>query len=185
MRRLGLCAMVALFVLGGCTPGGDPVPSGTVDPVVESITPTPSPTPTWTGEEQAAIDAVQRYLEVWTRISQNLEAADWNDLWTVADELAISDSFEIWTGWRMKGYYLVGSPSFTPDGVIAGMIDYARGNTYTVRGCYSIAGSTLVGPSGQPTGQRGLESSLALYQVFIATDGRSVVTKSSGMTEPC
>jgi len=171
MRRLVMGAMVALFVLAGCTPGGDPVPSGTVvDPVVESTTPTPSPTPTWSDTQQGAIDAVQRYLEVWTGISQNLYTADWNDIRLVAGDPVANNDMARWSRWVSNGWHLVGGPIFTPDRVVSGMQDYL-GNRYHVYGCYVKNDVYIVDDAGTPAGPTESERWQARYVVIHWKDG--------------
>ena len=186
------CAVVLLgLVLAGCGPGvvgpSEPPVEAPVEATAEVVvpTPSPSPSPTWSVEQQGAIDAVQRYWEVWTRISQNLDTADWNDLHEVADETAVSLVFEIWAGWKSEGYYLVGSPSFTATSVMESRIDYSQGTTYSVRGCYSIESATLVGPSGQPTGNRGPERTVNAYRVLHSIDGTFIVTEAMDEKETC
>jgi len=183
MKKIWICAMVALLVLGGCTPGGDPVPSGTPsEPLAETVV--PSPTPTWTGEQQAVIDAVHRFYDEWSRITQNLDTADWNDLHQVADDTAISNTFAVWADWLSRGWHLSGSPEITPTSVMESMSDH-RGKQYVVRGCFSMERSTLVDSSGQPVGERGMERSVGVYRVLHRTNGAYVVIEAGERAESC
>ena len=186
LRKLGLCAVVVLgLVLAGCGPGlarPSEIPVETVETPVEVVT--PSPSPSWSVVQQGSIDAVQRFWQVWARIAQNLETADWDDLHEVADDTALSNAFAVWSDWSSQGYHLSGSPTFTPSSVMESRRDH-HGTQYIVRGCYSIERSTLVDSSGQPNKDRGLDRSIGIYRVLHATDGTYAVIEIDGKEESC
>jgi len=173
-------AAVLLAAVAGCTPDAQETP--TPEPVVSA--PTPAPTPEWTEEEQAAIDAVQHYLAVWTYISQNLQTADWNAIRDVASDPAANDAGTLWVQWNDNGWHLVGEPIFTPDDVSLGGLDYV-GQRYHVHGCYSIEESYLADSNGDEVGQKGEPRSVALYQVMKNPDGRYYVFEDDGEDTPC
>jgi predicted small lipoprotein YifL len=88
-----LIATVALAALAAC--GGEPTPIPTPEASV-SATPTPSPTPTgpvrfpddpnWTPNQSAAVQAVDRYLEVLGTLMRDPDNADYAALFSVAAE---------------------------------------------------------------------------------------------------
>jgi len=147
-------------------------------------TPTASPTPTWTAEEQGAVDAVHNYLAVWTNISQNLDTADWSELWMVASDPAANDAMTQWQQWANSGWHLVGEPTLDINLVTPGMQD-PSGKRFHVYGCYIITGSYLADSSGNQVGQRGLDRSVGIYQVLHTTDDRYVVTDDGGDNTSC
>lgn len=163
MKRtpITIITAVLLAAVAGCTPDVQETP--TPEPVI--TTPTPSPTPEWTEEEQAAIDAVQNYLAVWTYISQNLQTADWNAIRDVASDPAANDAGTLWVQWNDNGWHLAGSPSFEPDRVSEGATNY-QGTRYHVHGCYVTTGSHLSDPDGNPQTKQGADRSTTNYLVL-------------------
>jgi len=157
-----------------------PIWTPTPEPVV-SVTPTlVSP---WTAEEQAVIDAVTRYLSVWSRIGQDLEAADWNEIRDVAvDPLAQADLL-LWVQWQNKGWHLVGEQTFVAQGVTLDKIDDA-GSWYSVDGCASIVGSDLVDAQGQSAGGPGRQdiASMRFTVLSSSNDGAFVGDSETGQT---
>jgi len=178
MRRLaGICVVVVVSCLmAGCSPasnGDDPVSS---TPVVVESTPSPSPTPTWSGEQQEAIDAVQKYLQVWTDIAQNLGTADWNQIRDVAYGPIVLYDMDRWKQWNDQGLFLVGNPSFTVSWVTSGAQDPV-GSIYHVGGCYIIENSYLSDTAGthKPVTVARQPST---YDVLLGANGQNVVTDS-------
>ena len=179
-KPIVMIMVMMIAAMTGCSPDGEETPS----PQPVASTPTPTPSPQWTPEEQGAIDAVQKYLEVWTNISQNLGTADWNQIRDVASDPAASDDVSIWTQWLGNGWHLVGAPGFIADSVALGGLD-GQGQRYHVHGCYSIEGSYLVDSNGEQTGQRGADRSIALYQVIKPSDDHYYVFEDGGEDTPC
>ncbi|MDR2931434.1 MAG: hypothetical protein LBV06_11110 [Propionibacteriaceae bacterium] len=66
MRRRILTVVILCLTtaLAGCTPGDEPSTPASWSPVPPLFTPEPSPSPSWNDDEQAAINAVQNYLDV-------------------------------------------------------------------------------------------------------------------------
>jgi hypothetical protein len=188
----GLAGCTAVVVLGcllaGCSPGLTGTPGYLTPTPADSTTvappPTMTPTPQWTQEQQAAIDAVQRYLDVSTQILQNLSTADWNQMYTVADRELVSELFPTWSRWVQEGRHLVGTPSFIPERVGEGMMD-GLGDRYNVHGCYVITGSTLVDVNGQPVGTQGAERTNALFIVLHAKDNSYFVLNENTEDTTC
>jgi len=154
-------AAVLLAAMAGCTPDAQETP--TPEPVVS--TPTPTPTPQWTEEEQAAIDAVQNYLAVWTDIGQNLETADWNAINDVASDPALSNAVDQWIRWKDNDWHLVGTPAFETDRVALGPTD-GLGVRYYVHGCYIITDAYLADSDGNPLAKQGADRTTANYVVL-------------------
>ncbi|MCL2470226.1 MAG: hypothetical protein FWF25_00580 [Propionibacteriaceae bacterium] len=177
-RALTVLALGCL--LTGCTPASPTTPT----PNATQSTPTATPTPEWTDEQQAAIDAVQNYLQVWASIGQNLDTADWNDINTVADDQAATGTFTLWLGWEQGGQHLVGAPQFVPDYVTPGSTD-DQGTRYHVHGCYIIADSYLVDNAGNRIANDGFERSPSLYLVLHDTKGKYFVIEDTGEDTTC
>jgi len=183
MQRLIAAVVVAVAgcSLAGCV-GGGPTPS----PLTE-VTPSPlvSPSPTWNDKQQGALDAVQRYLDVWTDISQHLGDADWNRLYEVAKDPAVNDVFRLWAQWKSRGWHVEGTPAFVPDWINPSMMDNL-GNRYHVHGCYDITQTFLVDDNGNKVGERGDERHLAIYTVLHqASDGTFVVLEDAREEGTC
>ena len=188
MMRRGMIGLVVALIglLVGCA---EPVsqPTGpawtpTPEPAV-SITPTPvSP---WTPEEQAAIDAVTRYLAEWSRIGQNLETADWNDIRDVAVDPAAQNNLSTWTRWEENGWHLVGEQTFSPQNVAPDSQDDA-GSWYLVDGCLSIVGSDIVDAQGQSAGGSDRKDiSPVRFTVLAASTGKEYVSHSEAGQALC
>ena len=187
MRHLYVVGVVLVVgcLLAGCTPRpGMTGPTSPTDPVSAMptvATPSPSPSPTWTGEQQEAIDAVQKYLQVWTDITQNLGTSDWDQIYEVAyGPITVYDK-RLWTQWRDQGLFLVGEPSFTPDRVASGAKD-PSGQIYHIYGCYSIEGSYLSDVSGARMPTQGSERGPSQYDVVRSVDGRSLVSDNRDLS---
>jgi len=176
-----LFATVAVCALAGCAPDGGESPSP--EPTVEAAT--PSPSPQWTAEQQGAIDAVQRYLEVWTDISQNLETADWNQVRDVAGDPAANNVLSQWATWFENGWHLVGGPVFTPDYAIPGALDYL-GQRYHVHGCYIPSDAYLSDATGVRVSEQSLARTTVNYLVLHLEDtDRSIVIEDVSEGNPC
>ena len=177
-RRRGLAAVMIIGVLlSGCTPVAEETPPPTV------VTPTGT-TPQWTEDEQAAIDAVQMYLQVWTEISQDLEGQDWNRIRDVSSDPAANNALFMWSDWADEDLHLVGEPVFTVDWVKPGMQDY-QGVRFHVHGCYSIEDGYLSDPQGNPVDNRGTERTPGEYLVIFLTNERHLVLEENVMEGSC
>jgi hypothetical protein len=138
-------ALVMGWVVAGCTPGDEPAVTPSPVPPTTALPPTPTPTPTpqWNEEEQGAADAVQRYLEKWTYLAQNLATEDVNQLREVASDPIANDDLSVFAQWMTNGWHLVGNPSFRVDKVERAVTDHT-GTTLRVKGCYMIGESHVV-----------------------------------------
>jgi len=163
MTRKPVVMIVVMMVaaLAGCSPDGRETPGP--EPTV--YTPTPTPSPQWTTEEQGAIDAVQKYLEVWTKISQNLQTADLNAIRDVASDPAANNAVILWSQWRENGWHLTGTPMLVVDRVDEGATD-SQGTRYHVHGCYITSGSSLSDMDGNPLTKQGADRSTGNYLVL-------------------
>jgi len=183
MRRIGICAMVALgLVLAGCVPGPGPTraPVVTVEPEVPQILPMPIP-PRYI---QMAIDAVGRYWEVWTRIAKNLDTADWNDIRSVADSPVVEAAFDQWEQWRSRGVYFVGWPGFEVD-LVDPSVSSPEGSWYVVYLCHLANNSYLADDSGDPVEGFGFDRIPVHYLVIRSPDGRFAVVAESVKDGTC
>jgi len=156
--------------LVGCTPGGEVTPTPTV--IIPSASATP--TPRWTDDEQGAVDAVQRYLEVWTRISQDLVGEDWNDIWEVAGDPTANNALAQRQMWGENDWHLIGGPEFTVDTVTPGPQDHL-GSRHHVYGCFSIEHGYIVDNVGNRVGDRGMERSVVRFLVLQLVDNKFIV----------
>jgi len=180
-RLIGVVAVVLFAVVAGCTPDGVETPS-TV-PVV--TTPTVTPSPQWSADEQGAIDAVQRYLEVWTYIGQNLGSVDINQIRGVSDDPESNNDLLMWANWINQGWHLVGSPVFTPQSVIPGSTDF-QGQRFDIYGCFVITDSYISDPEGNSVGDEGRqERGVSRYRVLHTTSDEYYVTESSTENKTC
>jgi len=168
----GLMRSLIVVVLGGvmvaCTPapGASPTPEVSVTPSV-----TPTPTPQWTEEDQAAIDAVQHYLDVSSRIGQNLLDLKWDEIYDVAGGQALDDTTTTWVKWYNNGCHLVGAPTFTPEIVTTGATD-GQGHRFHVTGCYDGTDAHLVDAAGKQIPNTGVVRGPAKYLVLhLQVDG--------------
>lgn len=84
---------VAALCLVGCTPIAtgtvSPTPSATSPVATSTQTATPTTTPVWSGEQQAAVDAVQRWYTIYNEVMQGKRGA--GDL-VLAGRGAIADN---------------------------------------------------------------------------------------------
>ncbi|MCL2481956.1 MAG: hypothetical protein FWF43_00770 [Propionibacteriaceae bacterium] len=177
-RALTILALGCL--MAGCSPASPSTPT----PSTTKSAPTATPTPQWTDEQQAAIDAVQNYLQVWSSIGQNLDTADWDTIYNVADDQAATDAFTQWFGWAQDGQHLVGGPQFVPDYVTPGETD-SQGSRYHVHGCYIITDTYLIDNTGNHIANDGVERSQSLFLVLNTTKGEHLVVEDVGGDESC
>jgi len=184
MTRKPVVMIVVMMVaaLTGCSPDGGETPS----PDSVASTPTPTPSPQWTPEEQGAIDAVQKYLEVWTNISQNLGTADWDEIRNVASDPAANNAVMLWLQWNDNHWHLVGSPSLVVDRVSEGGTDY-QGTRYHVHGCYITADAHLSDADGNPLTKQGADRSTANYLVLhqVTPQDGHLVLEDTTEGDPC
>jgi len=168
-------AVLIVAALAGCTPDGQETP--TPEPVV--YTPMPTPSPEWTPVEQGAIDTVQKYLQLWAYLGQNVGSVDLNQIREVAYDPEGNDDLLMWANWVDQGWHLVGSPEFTPQTVVAGAIDY-QGQRYDVYGCFIISNSYISDSAGNSVGDEGRqERGISRYRVLHTVNNEYYVTESS------
>ncbi|MCL2482126.1 MAG: hypothetical protein FWF43_01665 [Propionibacteriaceae bacterium] len=178
-RALTVLALGCLMT--GCSPSSPATPT----PVAtsESVT-TATPTPQWTDEQQAAIDAVQNYLQVWASIGQDPQGSDWAAIRTVASDPSANNAVSTWMQWAQAGHHLVGAPQFIPDYVTPGSTD-DQGDRYHVHGCYIITDSYLADDAGNRVGVRGADRKPALYLVLHMTTGDYLVLEDTSEEGTC
>ena len=152
------CALTLGCVLAGCTRPG-PVGAQTT-----SGPPSASNQSRWTDDEQSAIDAVRRYLDLWTEISQNIGTADWNRIYEVAGDPVAETDISYWTEWSALGQYLVGSPDITVSSVKQGFLD-SQGMRHHVYTCWDATNAYLFNLDGSRVEDRGLDRQLNAYTV--------------------
>ena len=183
MRRLvGPLTMVLVAALvGGCT-SGDPAVVSSSSP---SVTVSVEPTPQWTDEEQAAIDAVQRYIDVWTSISHDPNEVDWEIILDFAWESVVEGDNQVWTRWADEKWHLVGSPTFIPDWVNSGAKD-DLGARQHVHGCFVIESCYIADDQGVavPASDR-IERGTITYTVIRTADDLYSVSEIKLEDKPC
>ncbi len=83
---------VAVLCLVGCTPTstGTVSPTPTATTSVVTPTPTATPTPEWSGEQQAAVDAVEKWYRIYNEVMRR--ERDPNDLARAARGTALTDA---------------------------------------------------------------------------------------------
>lgn len=169
-RRLtaAACVLAAGLALGGCT-----------TPEPESVTPTP------TNYEQLAVEAVQRYLDVWSEISQDPSNADKNRIYQVAADYVATDAIGFWSDCSAKEWHLVGGPSIiSVDSVQEGISD-GRGRRFHVHTCTDITGSYLVDASGNQVGRRGEDRKPTNYTVLVTQFNQFLVIEDRSEEGTC
>jgi len=169
----GVCALAMGLALAGCTRPGSEV-SGT-------------PTSPWTEEQQRSIDAVQRYIDVWTEISQNVdttETADWNRIYEVAADPLAQNHISYWTVWSADGQHLVGKPIITVNSVRDVFYD-GQGYKQNVHICYDATSAYLYNADGSRVENRGLDRRLVTYVVVNSGTGEYRVTDLLMEDEEC
>ena len=186
MRSLlgSLILVLVSSCLTGCWFGGDPSPTpATSTPVFTP--PSSTPTPKWTDEEQGAIDAVQRYFDVWTEIGQNPGEANWDKIYDVANDIIAEDYKQTWQRWIDNDWHILGSPTFIPDWVTPGMINN-EGHRHRVHGCLILEGSYLVDAqnSAVPMDER-IERGTSNITVLHTPKGQYIVVRDEGENNPC
>ena len=134
-------------------------------------------------EEQAAVDAVQAYLDKWTYIGQNLPDVDYNSIREVSDGSAANNALQEWALWIQHGWHLVGTPEFELTYVSSGATD-DLGTRYHVHGCYSSENAYLVDSTGAPL-EKGSVRGTALYLVLTTPDNGSGVLEETDEGQPC
>ena len=172
--------MLLASAVTGCGPGE----VTTTTPPPPPTTPTPTPSKTWTPEEQGSIDAVQRYLEVWTDIGHDPLNNNRTQIMDVATGQVTNDNFTQWDRWIQNGWHLTGGPSFTPEWVNTGAKD-SQGQRYHVRGCYSIEEAQLVDAQGKPATNPSRTRTLTTYDVLHLTNGRYLIIKDTDEGKTC
>ena len=162
-RRMaaGVCALVVGLALVGCT---------TPDPVETPVT----PTSTWSKADQQTIDAVQRYLDVWTEIGENVDTADWNRIYEVAGDPVAKGDIGFWTEWKAVGQHMVGGPVITVTAVNQGPLT-SQGFRKYVYACFDASNSYLYTTDGSRVENRGLERQEAAFTVVDSGAGEPKV----------
>ena len=173
MRQI-VIAFVAACALVGCSPVVEPPP-----PPPTEETP---PGPVFTEKEQAYVDAVYAYLDVWTQIAQNPTGDTWDLIREVTRWPADDHDVELFVIWARDGFHLEGGPTFTPATVQWASVDF-EGERYRVFGCYDRSGGFLVDRDGTPVKSQGAESSFGWYEVIQTPEGRFFVTNNDAMED--
>ena len=185
MKKM-IVAVVAALALVGCTPAEEPTPTPTPQP-------TPASTPTMeettrgplTGEEQQEIvDAVLRYLDLWTHLAQNPQAAIPELIWQVAWTPAADEAVDLIEDWADAGWHLQGGPVFTPEYVIH-RAESSDGDRYSVHGCYSVEDATLLDRDGVEVEGKGPQRTMIVYVVLERPDGQMFVTEDVRLDDEC
>ena len=140
------------------------------EPYVPSETSTPTPTPTWDAEQARAIDALQRYIDLWAEISQNLYTADRNRIFEVADGVVADAAINNWADWAADDLRFVGAPVITVDSVVLGYFDSQSGQ-YHVGVCYDRTNAHLVNPDGTQIAGQLADRSRGTYTVEVSSQG--------------
>ena len=179
---IGLLAVALLAgLMVGCTPGVQPTPA----PPPATPTQTPTPTPQWTAEEQAAIDAVARYMEVWAGITQKLPNVDPTPIRDVTGDPLRSHTIQTWQRMAAEGWHLVGTPVFVPDYVTSGAHDY-QGDRYHVHGCYNDASTYIADKDGKNLANGTADDEAANYLVLhLIKEGIYLVLEENPEGKPC
>jgi len=173
--------VVLICALMGCTLGGEVSPTPTDTEPSTVVTPAPQ----WTDEEQEAADAVQRYIDMWAYIGQNIVEADWLDIFQVAMYPLSDNAQEMWQNWFTQGWHLEGAPVFTPTQVQMGPVNH-EGQRYYVYGCYVIEDSFVSDKDGNSVGDDGRrERGLAFFTVIRTEQGEHFVSDSTGEDGSC
>ena len=169
MRQI-VIAFVAACALVGCSPVVEPPPP---PPTVEE---TPSG-PTFTEKEQAYIDAVHAYLDVWTRIMNDPPHEDWEAIREVAWPPLEDAELQRFLLWAENGFHIEGAPKFTADEVRWSSLD-SRGEWHLVYGCYDITNAiTFDGDGAQVANPRG-DLHHGRFEVLQTPEGRFYVAES-------
>jgi len=173
--------IVIISALVGCTPSVEVTPTPSEPETSVIVTPTPA----WTEDEQGAVDAVQRFLEMWSYIGQNILEADWMDILQVAVPPESELNQETWTNWLTQGWHLEGSPIFIVSRVEIGVLN-SSGQWYYVHGCYVIEESYISDKDGKSVGDEGRqERGLGYYKVFRVESGAYYVGESHSVEGTC
>ena len=174
MRQI-VIAFAAACALAGCSPVVEPPPP---PPTVEE---TPSG-PTFTGKEQAYVDAVHAYLDVHTRIMHDPPNEDWEAIrevtWPPLEDKALMQFLT----WAESGFHLEGAPLFTADEVRWSSLD-SQGEWYFVYGCYDITEAiTFDGEGKQLENPRG-DLHYAKFEVLQTPEGRFYVASGVALED--
>jgi len=172
---------ILVVSMAACTPAGETSPT----PTVTLPSPSPTPTPQWTDEEQAALDAIDRYLEVWSDIGQHVtEGGKWNTINTVAADDAATSALNVWKRWYDNGWHLEGAPTLEPTMVQIGMRD-GRGQRYYVYGCYHMENAHLVDKTGTRLSGERVDTQPVLYVVLRVQNDRHFVLEGKNQEGTC
>jgi hypothetical protein len=184
---VAVCA-VAVCAVAGCSPGVDPPPVS--PPVVAPTsvaprvsTPPPSPSSQWDEAEQGAIDAVQRYLEVWAEIGHDPGGTDWSLMNPVAIEPVMGTDREGWEKWLSNGWHLVGVPVFQVTDSSRGLTD-SDGEHYHVRGCMQFDNLNLADDQGLPV-YEDMGDVLMEFLALLKPTGQYFVSEKEIVEESC
>ena len=164
---MGVCALAACALAGCATPEPEPY---------QRPTEAGAPTSTWDADQTRAIDAVQKYVAVWSDISQNLETSDWSRIHKVAGDPAAQEAIDNWEDWLDAGLRFVGAPVVTIDSVTPGQAD-KKVREYHVGVCYDKTNAYLVRPDGARMVGRVADRSMGTYTVVVSYKGPDLVTK--------
>ena len=181
--RTRLTHIFAITVLGlglvGCTPQVEPTPSWTPSE-------TPTPTPTWKPKEQAAIDAVDRYIDAYTDLINKiplLSEDDWDRIYATTVDPRRTEMLDEFAFYTRKGWTGSGAPVFTVDKVEStGSRD--DGELWGVTGCYVQEDFPVFDENGDVVPPAYLRS-YRTYTVFLTQADRYYVSELHNQENAC
>ena len=175
MRQI-VIAFVAACALVGCSPVVEPPPPP--PPTVEE-TPTG---PVFTEKEQAYVDAVHAFLDVWTQIMRDPPGQDWEAIREVTWPPLEDEVLMQFLDWEEGGLHLEGAPQFTADEVRWSSTDY-RGEWYYVYGCFDITESVPIDRQGNQLASVGEDLIYGRFEVLKTPEGRFYVADDADLED--
>ena len=175
---MAVVGALAVGALAGCA---RPAPQAYQWPIESG-----APTPTWDAEQEQvrAIEAVQRYLDVTSKIGQNLDTANWNRVFEVADSVVADDAWYNWSYWLSNDLHLVGTPVITVDSVVLGYSD-SQSREYQVRVCSDRTEVHLVDSAGDRIVDMASDRFPHMYTVLVSATGPDLVVAEAEMEGTC
>ncbi len=192
------CAISLGLALAGCTPDQPPVPtppptqtSHSLAPPVTSPVPSPTgtatePTPTVSpgiGDEQAALAAVDAFIETSSLVAQDMTASTDLSPERFADVAATPAARQVGQllgGLKLFGWHLEGMPSFETS-----QVTRLENQTFTVTGCFGLGDASLADAAGRNHGDLGITHVPTTFTVQGSDTGDYVVFEYEAREGDC